>query len=202
MKGIEKMTETDKIARARQYMELLAKGINPLTGVNLIPGECASEERMKRCFEYTAGILARAYDRELREEYRTVRKNAADFNLSPEELARFEFSDEPIGAGKLKEKLNALVDKTVTKPLKVTSITAFLISAGLLANEDGEKRPTPEGAGMGITVERRTNPYGAEFEQILYSKQAQQFIIDNIDALCALNADNATRKALTRKTDV
>ncbi len=191
------MTESDMIARAKQYMESLADGINPLTGTPLIPGECASEERMKRCFAFTAQVLGQAYNDTLRKEYKTVRRNIDDYHVSAEELARFEFSDEPVGINKVREKFNALIDKRFVKPLKVTSLLAFLLGSGLLAQGDGEKYPTEAGMSMGISYVERTDPYTGQIRrQVLYSRAAQQFLVDNIDALCAINADRQARVKL------
>lgn len=191
------MTESDIIARAKQYMDALASGINPITGVPLDPGECAADERMKRCFLYTSKVLSEAYDRKIREEYRTVRRNASDFFLTQEELAGFEYSDEPIGVTKIKDRLNVLRNEQNVKPLKVTSITAFLMGSGLLEMRENEKIPTDAGRAIGITVTERTDMYsGAVRKYVVYSREAQQFIIDNIDALCAINKNSAQRKAI------
>lgn len=191
------MTESDMIARAKQYMEALSQGVNPLTGTPLLSGECASEERMKRCFAFTAQVLDKAYNDTLRKEYRTVRRDISNYHVSAEELSKFEYSDDPVGINKIRERFNALVDRTKVKPLKVTSITAFLLGAGLLAQGENEKYPTEAGMSVGITYAERTDPYtGRTYRQVVYTRAAQQFLVDNIDALCTLNAERQTRVAL------
>lgn len=196
------MTESDMIARAKQYMEALANGINPLTGTPLVPGECASEERMRRCFAYTAQVLERAYNDTLRKEYKRVRRNIDSYRVSPEELARFEFSDEPVGINTVRDKFNALIDRTVVKPLKVTSMLAFLLGSGLLMQKDGKKYPTEAGSSMGISCIDRKDPYTGQIrKQVVYSRDAQQFLVDNIDALCAINEDRQVRAGLMNGAD-
>lgn len=44
------MTETDKIAHARVYMEKLANGINPLTNQVVPDADLMNNVRISRCF--------------------------------------------------------------------------------------------------------------------------------------------------------
>lgn len=190
------MTEADMIARAKQYMEALAEGFNPLTGTPLVPGECASEERMRRCFAYTAQVLERALEAEARRERKAFQKKASDFSLTADQLADFEYSEKPISASEFRRRINQLIDETATKALKLSSITGFLLGAGLLQLVGGEKLPTDAGDSLGITVEERTSVNGRPYRVVLYSRAAQQFLVDNIDALCTLNADKQVRVSL------
>ena len=193
------MTEADMIARAKMYMEQLASGINPLTGQPLQSGECAAEERMRRCFEYTASVLDAAYRREIDREIKANRRCADEFNLTAEQIARYELSNEPIGLTAIRERFNSLVDISVTKRLKITAFTAFLIASGLIEEVDGIKRPTEEGRRMGIYEIERENLFsGHKYTQLVYSNEVQRFMLDNIDSLSAYNSDHAVRKAVNR----
>ena len=76
--------------------------------------------------------------------------------------------------------------------LKTTSITAFLMQSALLFEEESpngskNKRPTEAGKGLGITTTVRSGQNG-EYTAVIYSKEAQQFILDNLDAIAAINA--------------
>ena len=76
--------------------------------------------------------------------------------------------------------------------LKTTSITAFLLQSGLLFEEESpngskNKRPTEAGRSLGITTTVRSGQNG-EYTAVIYSKEAQQFIMDNLDAIVAVNA--------------
>ena len=57
-------------------------------------------------------------------------------------------------------------------------------------NAEGKaaKRPSPQGASLGISVEMRTGINGP-YSVVVYNREAQQFIIDNLDA--ALDAYRA-----------
>ncbi|MGN0610851.1 MAG: hypothetical protein ACI4JI_03615 [Ruminiclostridium sp.] len=67
-------------------------------------------------------------------------------------------------------------------------ITSWLINIGALVETEGpsgkKKEPTEQGKELGIYVERRTGLRG-DYDVVLYNQDAQQFIIDNLDAILA-----------------
>lgn len=56
------MTELDTVKRAKMYMEKLAMGIDPLTDKPIPVGEVATAPRMRKCFQYVAGLLEQIAD--------------------------------------------------------------------------------------------------------------------------------------------
>ena len=117
---------------------------------------------------------------------------AAPFALSFEDRARYPFGDWPATVSVIAQRLNELVDLSTMQKLKTTSITAFLMQSGLLFEEESpngskNKRPTEAGKSLGITTTVRNGQNG-EYTAVIYSKEAQQFILDNLDAIAAVNA--------------
>ena len=51
------MTELEKIARAKLYMEKLANGINPLNDQSIPEEELINNVRLSRCFFFVADVL-------------------------------------------------------------------------------------------------------------------------------------------------
>ena len=77
--------------------------------------------------------------------------------------------------------------------LKTTSITKFLLESGLLFEEESvsgskNKRPTEAGRQHGISAAQRMSQNG-EYTAVVYSREAQQFILDNLDAIIAINTE-------------
>ena len=75
--------------------------------------------------------------------------------------------------------------------LKYQSITGWLLNAGFLTarpDYDGKmkKYPTEAGNRIGIQIEHRIGMRG-DYDVIVYSPQAQQFIVDNLDGIIGLN---------------
>ena len=64
--------------------------------------------------------------------------------------------------------------------------------AGLLFEEEApsgnkNKRPTEAGWKLGISTQQRSGQNG-DYTAVVYDQQAQQFILDNLDAIIAINA--------------
>ena len=57
----------------------------------------------------------------------------------------------------------------------------------MLETEAGRRsrRPTPKGSAMGISLQLRNGPTG-EYQAVVYNRQAQQFIVDNMEAIAEL----------------
>ena len=51
------MTELEKIAYAKSFIDKLANGINPLDDKPIPEGDIANNVRLSRCFFYVADIL-------------------------------------------------------------------------------------------------------------------------------------------------
>lgn len=56
------MQETDKLKRARMYMEKLAKRVDPITDTQLPSDTVLNNVRLSRCFTYVAGVLGKLID--------------------------------------------------------------------------------------------------------------------------------------------
>lgn len=68
-----------------------------------------------------------------------------------------------------------------TKPIAYTTITNWLVKEGYLyVDEEHMKAPSEEGKKIGILFSLRRASGGKEYYVIEYSKNAQQFIVDNL----------------------
>ena len=60
------MTELEKIAYAKSFIDKLANGINPLDDTPIPDDDIANNVRLSRCFFYVSSILQKEIDRERR----------------------------------------------------------------------------------------------------------------------------------------
>lgn len=180
------MTEADKIAHARVYMEKLANGINPLTNQVVPDADLINNVRISRCFFYVVQLL-----KDLEEQANPVRETGksakSPFRLSLEARAKFAFSDVPIPMTYLVRRINDLIDVGQMTRIRRRQILEWLIEKGALAvkpRTDGKTvhSVTPVGRELGISTVLRETPY-ATYAVILYNRDAQQFILDNLDAI-------------------
>lgn len=179
------MTELEKLQRAKMYIDKLANGINPIDDVPAAEGDIINNVRLSRCLFYVSDIL-----RQVIENNGVVTKGKASkkpFFIETGKIAEYNFADEPLTVSEITEQLNALADLGACRKLSVSAITGWLIEIGALqvltsADGKGIKRPTKQGEELGILTEQRTGMYG-EYTVVLYNKNAQQFIVDNIETI-------------------
>lgn len=180
------MTELEKMQRAKMYIDKLANGIDPITDTEIAEDSTLNNVRLSRCFFYVSDVL-----RQVIENGGNVkpakRPKHSEFELSAEARKTFPFSKQPIRVSEFSEKINDLVDLESMKKMPTTVITRWLEAKGFLEPQeysDGKKTrlPTKQGKYIGLSTEKRAGPYG-EYTVVLYSEEAQRFVMDNLDAM-------------------
>ena len=167
-------------------MEKLANGINPLNDAPIPEYEVVNNVRLSRCFFYVANVLGQVIDeRSAPTKIKSVPRTA--FNPSAVQTEKVELSDTPIPVSELAKRISAGTDATDMRRLSFNAITKWLVTIGALeeyAVGEGKtaKRPTEHGRALGIFTEERTGQEGP-YHAVLYSRSAQQFVLDNLGAL-------------------
>ena len=105
------------------------------------------------------------------------------FSLNSQMLSNYVPADTPLSISEFVKRLNQLKTDNM-KNLQYRTLTNFLIKAELLEtynNSEGIvcKRPTELGFSIGIFTEER-NGSNRTYTVILYNKEAQKFLIDNM----------------------
>lgn len=185
------MTELDTIKRAKMYLEKLSCGIDPLTDTPIPPGEVASAPRMQKCFQYVTGLLE-----QIIENQDTVEKDICEKEVVPEisigeAIALYEYPAYPISISEFIRKINTLADPSPLGKVRNMDMMQWLLEIGALEefeSPDGKirKRPTADGNRIGITTDIRFNMKQEKYTAILYDRNAQQFLLDNIYAILAI----------------
>ncbi len=179
------MTELEKIAYAKSFIDKLANGYNPLDGLPLAEYDVVNNVRLSRCLFYVSDILRQVIENGGIAQPKKKSKSA--FYITQDQLSGYEYLEWPIPISVITKKINALIDTEQMKQLNYKQLTGWLISIGALieqATPDGkkQKRPTDVGKQLGISVETRNGMHG-EYQVVLYNKNAQSFILDNIEAI-------------------
>jgi hypothetical protein len=182
------MTELEKIEYAKSFIDKLANGINPLDDSPIPDNDITNNVRLSRCFFYVSDILRQVIENGGTTSPKKKAKNA--FNITQEQLSRFSYSETPISISEIAKKINDLVDTEHVKQLSYRQLTAWLIGINALAeqptvNGKTQKRPTETGRQLGISLETR-NGMSGEYQVVVYNKDAQMFILDNIGAIISL----------------
>lgn len=180
------MTELEKIEHAKSYIEKLANGINPLTNQLVPDSDLINNVRISRCLFFVSDILRQvvANGGTTLPQKKTKKQ---PFYLSYEDRAKFNYSDTPIAISEITKRINNLVNAESMSKLSYKHISEWLVTLGALTvttYEEGKptRRPTSKGAELGISIEHRQGQ-GREYTVVLYNKAAQQFILDNLEAI-------------------
>ena len=174
------MTELEKIAYARLFIDKLANGINPLDDKPIPEGEVANNVRISRCFFYVSDILGQVYENGgIGKVEKTI-----PFSITSGQLAEFEFTPYSISGSEISKKLASLVKNPLMKSFSVPRLNQWLIQKGLLYEITDplgkiRKMPTEQGKTIGISAETKMGREG-EYIAVLFDNKAQRFIISNI----------------------
>ena len=184
------MTELEKIAYAKTFIDKLANGINPLDDTSIPDGDIANNVRLSRCFFCVSDILRQVIENGGTQPSKKSIK--LPFTITQEQISQYEFSEKPISISEVAKKINALVDTNHMKQVSYKDLTSWLLSIHALCeqpNAQGKatKRPTETGMQFGISLETRTGMNG-EYTVVVYNKEAQAFILDNIEAIISLKS--------------
>ena len=191
------MTELEKIAYAKFFIDKLANGINPLDDTQIHEDDIVNNIRISRCFFYVSGILQKEIDRERKKEAKEKNSYRLPFSITPEQLQGFEYSSRPISVSAMAQKINWLVREDIEayrmKKFSYKNIHYWLLDVGFIEWrewENGKQKrfPTEEGKAIGLLLDIWEN-YGRRSPVIYISEEAQHFIIDNIYAILAYDKD-------------
>lgn len=192
------MMEMEKLERAKLYIDMLANGIDPISGMPVSDGDVVNNVRVSRCLFYVADVLGRVIESERPKK----KKEKQPFDIPLHQRNSFAYSDVPIAVSDITKRLNGLIDEERMKKITHRMINDWLVSVEmmhLVEMDDGAIRKllTKQGEALGLTWERRMGMNGA-YEVILFNREAQQFIVDNLDGITALEMVRQSTKQQAR----
>ena len=181
------MTEIEKIRYAKDFIDKLANGINPVDNSELSETDIVNNVKISRCLFYVSDILRKVIEGNGISVEKKKRK--LPFPTSDVLLKEVKASDKPLPVSKFTEYINSFVDTEKYKKLTYGSVLTWLINIGAMYETEDEKgkrkRPTEQGEKLGIYTEKRRGMRG-DYEVVMYDRNAQQFIIDNLEAISAV----------------
>ena len=177
----EKMTELEKMQRAKEYVDKLANGIDPLTDMEMPDDKVLNNVRISRCLFYVSEILGKVIENGGEVERKKVKKQP--FSISNEQLGRIKISEEPVGVSIIAERIAEVLDEGVRK-VPATHITSWLVSEGyLIENTYADKKrkvATAKGESIGIITVDGESFNGVAYKKNVYNADAQRFVISNL----------------------
>lgn len=175
------MQDNNKTLIAKDWIQKLANGINPLDGSVILDSDIVNNVHISRCLFYVAELLDTAGKKNVRKS----REYELKFNISSDDLAKVNIV-ERTGISNFVKEINKFVPENM-KPMTYGKILSWLMANGYLEEVEVEnlgrkKNPTASGASIGISAELREGANGP-YWAVEYSSVAQRFILNNIYAI-------------------
>ena len=197
------MTDLEILQRAKQYIDSLANGYDPLSGNPVRDDDVINQVRISRCLFYVSGVLQKVIDNggeiQRKRQPKAPKPVKEPFFLTHEQIAQLQPQNAVLSATKVAEIANELIDDAHMQKLKGTDIAGWLLSVGLLQEVEsaaGRKRkiPTPDGEMLGMKETSFVNEQGVPTQYTVYDRNAQQFIFDNMETLIAFIREREAEK--------
>lgn len=197
------MTDLEILQRAKQYIDSLANGYDPLSGNPVRDDDVINQVRISRCLFYVSGVLQKVIDNggeiHRKRQPKAPKPVKEPFFLTHEQIAQLQPQNAVLSATKVAGIANELIDDAHMQKLKGTDIAGWLLSVGLLQEVEsaaGRKRkiPTPDGEMLGMKETSFVNEQGVPTQYTVYDRNAQQFIFDNMETLIAFIREKEAEK--------
>lgn len=176
------MAEVEKLLKAKFYCEKLANGIDPISDKAMPFDTVLNQVQLARLFFFLTEYIG--------EELKPTRKSRTSpsklpFLICRSDLSSVEISPYPISISEFSRRVNEHVQDE-SRQFSHGWPIEWLLTAGFLimSESDSTKLPTDAGKKIGISNETRKGQY-KEYRVTLYNKDAQQFLIDNMDSILA-----------------
>ena len=181
------MTELETMQHAKNYIDALANGIDPLTGEIIKDDSVINNVRISRCLFYVSDVLRQVIDNG-GVVGRTAKPQKAEFSITDEQCSAVLVTQDPVGVSIISKRVGEVLDENV-KTIPATHITTWLVDNGYLVENvySGKKKKvtTAKGEQLGILTVDAVNPQGVPYKKNLYDANAQRFIISNLNKIAA-----------------
>lgn len=175
-----------KLETAIVYLQRIAEGNNPINNLPVEDDSVINNPNVIRCMFFVKDILeeVKRNDGYIGKKVRKSKK--LDFPI--ENVKSFVYIEDKT-ITKLVEQINNGLDIITYNKLKYNQVTQWLRLNGFLQQEQSEELnrivtvPTQKGLEVGIRSERRSRINGSEYMAVIYGKQAQEFIVQNIEKI-------------------
>ena len=125
------MTELEKIAYAKSFIDKLANGVNPIDDSTIPDCDVVNNVRLSRCFFYVSDILRQVIENGGITPAPIVKEKKPrkqPYALSPEQAERFEYSDTPITATEIINRIIAVGPQEGVKKFPKRNLTVIFLA--------------------------------------------------------------------------
>ena len=200
------MNKRQVIQHAKNYMDLLSRGIDPISQMEVGPVSIVAEPRLQKCFAFVSNILEEllanggyvalsdegpdAPDIDSVPQYDLVRRKVP-FRLSQEQRRDVYITKNPIAPSTFISHINRVIDGEAMEKLSFKRINAWLLKNDYVTETKQPvvinrtvMKPMLKAAKIGFEEEETVDPKTGEVKsRIMLTQKAQQFLLDNLDRI-------------------
>lgn len=177
-----------KLDTAILYLQRIAEGNNPVNNLPVEEDSVLNNPNVIRCMYFVKEVLEEVKRNDYIVGKKPKKTPKVDFPI--ESLASFVYQeDKPIS--RLVEQINSGIDANMFKKISYKLIQDWLKLNGYLEERLFEKFertynvPTQKGEQIGIRYETRESSKGNEYIVTIYGKNAQEYIVKNLEKIIA-----------------
>ena len=207
------MNKRQIIQHAKNYLDLLAAGVDPISRESAAGDSVVSQPQMQKCFQFVSDILREVLENDglvlldMEEQaqkpasvpvtvngnsYELVRKKAA-FSISPEQRCAVFVSRQPITPNTFLKNVNRVVNPEAMEKLSIKSVNAWLQKNAYLIEGKTQTvvnrtvwKPTRFAEEIGISEMDVPDAKTGEIKrQLMFSAQAQEFLLNHLEEIAA-----------------
>lgn len=176
----------DRLYDSISVLEDLGAGREPGSGNIIGKDDPMGSLRMRRCMSFAADTMGEIFDK-------ARGKGRASFRLPGDLASKIEAVDEELLVTSIVKRVNERnPDPERVSGVQAQTVNDWLEKQGLLGERPapGEiRRPTAEGAALGLVVKPMKNKDGETYDGVLFPKQAQQFVYDHLGEIAELSRE-------------
>lgn len=174
--------DKQSVISLKSKLEMLSRGIDPVTNIKYSDDSSLNNWDNKILFKEVIKILDEILEGKL---VKRDKRKKAPFILNPEQIKGIVISDEPISVSAFVRSINLAYSTDNMRKLKASDVTSWLEQQGYLSEieyYDGCycRELTKKSQEIGLTLIKKQNQYGNEYNVILYDRNAQEYIINHL----------------------
>ena len=180
------MIDMKKLETAILYLQRIAEGNNPVNNMPADDDTVLNNPNVIRCMYFVKEVLEEVRRNNGYIGKKAKRSDKPDFPM--EVLTAFAYREDK-SISKLVGQINEAVDDAVYRKLTYKPILQWLRLNGFLIEEFRQEfnktvtLPTEKGSQIGIRAERRNSLRGEDYMLVIYGKQAQEYIVQNMETI-------------------
>ena len=175
------MFDKEELIKIKEFMDKLSQGTDPITNMSFPNDTILNNSELSRCFSRVSKLII-----EIVKNSKNSKNRKLQFYITEDEKENVLLSDEAIPISTFTYRINDQAKTPDMRKLKATQITNWLLEKGYLSqikHSDGKvfKVITEKAKSIGISSISKVNSYGRKYELNLYNKNAQKYILDNLN---------------------